>query len=76
MLKRLNGQWPILVFVLMFLTIPLSTLPGTGIFEFVFAILGLFAIVIAALVIASVVTSRRRDSAQIEIQDRDKEIQI
>ena len=68
MLKRLNGQWPILVFVLMFLTIPLSTFPGTGIFEFIFAILGVFAIVIAALVIASVVSARNRTKTQIEPQ--------
>ena len=64
MLKRLNGQWPILVFVLMFLTIPLSTFPGIGVFEFIFAILGIFTVVIAALVLASVLTARDQTGTQ------------
>ena len=66
MSKRLNGQWPILVFVLMFLIIPLSTFPGTGVFELIFAVLAVFAVLIASLVIASVVTARRQTNGEAQ----------
>lgn len=57
MKKMLSGNWPMFVFVLMFLTLPLSTIPGM--FELVFIVLGLFTVAIAALVIYSLVAGRK-----------------
>ena len=57
-MKTLNGQWPVMVFVLMFLVLPLSTLPG--LFDSIFIVLGGFTLVLIGLIIASLVTSRRK----------------
>lgn len=56
MKKMLSGNWPMFIFVLMFLTLPLSTIPGM--FEIVFIVLGLFTVAIAGLVVYSLVASR------------------
>jgi membrane protease YdiL (CAAX protease family) len=57
-MKHLQGQWPLIVFTLMFLVVPLSTL-GSGWFEPIFVVLGIFTVVIAVLLIASVITGLR-----------------
>jgi len=54
---NLNGPWPILIVVILFLVLPLATLPGF--FDFIFVILLGIAAVIAALIIAALVTARR-----------------
>ena len=54
----LQGAWPILVFMVMFFILPMSTIPG--LFDFVFVILGLIALVIVGLLVASIVTGLRR----------------
>ena len=56
----LKGSWPIVVFVLMFLVLPLSTF--AGLFEVTFIVLGLFALALAGLIVAALVTARRRPS--------------
>jgi hypothetical protein len=54
----LNGAWPILISVILFLVLPLATLPGF--FNVIFIMLMGIALVIAVLVIAALVTSRRQ----------------
>jgi hypothetical protein len=54
--KFLKGQWPIMVFALMFFILPLSTIPG--LFDPIFIVLGLFTLVILILIVASLVTGR------------------
>jgi lipopolysaccharide export LptBFGC system permease protein LptF len=54
----LNGAWPILVFVILFLVLPLATLPG--LFNAIFVVLMGIALVVAVLVIAALVTSHRQ----------------
>lgn len=54
---NLNGAWPILIIVILFLTIPFSTLPG--LFDLIFVVVALIALMIAALTVAALVTSRR-----------------
>lgn len=55
-MKQLQGQWPLIVFALMFLVVPLSTL-GNGWFEPIFVVLGIFTAAIAVLLVASIVTA-------------------
>ena len=55
-MKILNGQWPIMVFVLMFIVLPFATIPG--LFDPIFIVLGIFTLVIIVLMIASLVTAR------------------
>jgi hypothetical protein len=57
MKPNLNGSWPILIVVILFLVLPLSTLPG--LFDLIFIVLMGIATVIAALVIASLIVGRR-----------------
>lgn len=59
-MKNLQGQWPVLVVMIMFFILPMSTLPG--LFDFIFAILGLIALAIVGLIVASIVTARRRST--------------
>ena len=54
----LNGSWPILIVVILFLVLPLATLPG--LFDPIFIVLLGIAAVIAVLVVAALVTARRR----------------
>ena len=54
---NLNGQWPILAMVILFIAIPMSTLPGF--FDFMSFILGLITLGILALLVWTVVASRR-----------------
>ncbi|PJF47991.1 MAG: hypothetical protein D6709_11135 [Chloroflexi bacterium] len=54
---NLNGAWPILIPIVLFLILPLSTLPG--LFDAVFIALMGIALVIAALIVAALATSRR-----------------
>lgn len=54
---NLNGAWPILAIVSLFLILPLATLPG--LFNLVFVILIAIALVIAGLIVASLVTARK-----------------
>jgi len=62
-MKQLQGQWPLIVFALMFLVVPLSTL-GNGWFEPIFVVLGIFTVVIAVLLVASIVTSKNRQNKE------------
>ena len=55
-MKILTGQWPIAVFALMFIVLPLSTIPG--LFDPIFIILGGFTLVILVLIVASLIYSR------------------
>lgn len=57
---NLNGAWPILIIVILFLILPLSTLPGM--FDFIFVVLMGIALVIAGLIVASLIASRRQKS--------------
>ncbi|MFC1467003.1 MAG: hypothetical protein ACFLMY_19385 [Candidatus Brachytrichaceae bacterium NZ_4S206] len=59
---NLNGAWPILIFITLFLTLPFSTLPG--LFDVVFVVLVGIALAIAALIIAALTTSRRHNRDQ------------
>jgi hypothetical protein len=54
---NLSDSWPILAFVILFLVLPLSTIPG--LFDFIFLVLGLITLVIAGLIVWTVVTKRR-----------------
>jgi NADH:ubiquinone oxidoreductase subunit 3 (subunit A) len=54
----LNGAWPILIFVILFLVLPLATLPGF--FNVIFVVLMGIALVIGVLLVASLVTGRRQ----------------
>jgi|YNPMSStandDraft_2_1061718.scaffolds.fasta_scaffold68100_2 ABC-type nickel/cobalt efflux system permease component RcnA len=58
----LNGQWPILIIVLLFLLIPFSTIPG--LFDIVFVLAMGVALVIAVLLIATLVSALRDRRAQ------------
>ena len=58
MVNLVKGQWPIMVFALMFFVLPMATIPG--LFNFVFVILGGFTLVILGLIIASLAVSRAR----------------
>jgi ABC-type nickel/cobalt efflux system permease component RcnA len=58
----LNGQWPILIVVLLFLLIPFSTIPG--LFDVVFVLAIGIALVIAVLLIATLVSALRARHAQ------------
>jgi hypothetical protein len=61
-LINLNGAWPILIFAILFLILPFSTLPG--LFDAVSVVLMGIALAIAALIVAALATSRRnRDRA-------------
>ncbi|MCW1967673.1 MAG: hypothetical protein KIH69_006075 [Anaerolineae bacterium] len=62
-MKQLQGQWPLIVFALMFLVVPLSTL-GNGWFEPIFVVLGIFTAAIAILLVASIVTARNRQNKE------------
>ena len=57
-MKILNSQWPIMVFVLMFVVLPFATIPGW--FDPIFTILGIFTVVIIGLIIASLVTAQSK----------------
>jgi hypothetical protein len=54
---NLNGAWPILAVVALFLILPLATLPG--LFNLVFVALIAIALVIAGLIVASLITARK-----------------
>jgi hypothetical protein len=54
---NLDGAWPILIFVILFLVLPLSTLPG--LFNAVFVVLIGIALALAALIVAALVVGRR-----------------
>lgn len=54
---NLDGTWPILIFVILFLVLPLSTLPG--LFNAVFVVLIGIALALAALIVAALVVGRR-----------------
>ncbi|MGQ9815381.1 MAG: hypothetical protein ACUVR3_09575 [Candidatus Roseilinea sp.] len=56
-MKNLQGEWPLLVIMIMFFILPMSTIPG--LFDFIFAILGLIALLIIGLIVASIITARR-----------------
>lgn len=56
--QSLQGQWPLFVFMLMFIVLPLATIPG--LFDVVFIVLGGFTLVIVGLTIASVISARRK----------------
>jgi hypothetical protein len=55
---NLNGSWPILIVVILFLILPLAALPGF--FDVVFVLLMAIALVIAVLIVAALVNSRRQ----------------
>jgi len=55
---NLNGQWPILAMVILFIAIPMSTLPGF--FDFMSVILGLITLGILVLLVWTVVASRKK----------------
>lgn len=57
-MKHLGGQWPIFIFVLMFLVLPLSTI--RGFFDPIFIVLGIFTLVIIGLIIASLINARSK----------------
>jgi len=57
---NLNGSWPILIVVILFLVLPLATLPG--LFDPIFIVLMGISAVIAVLVVAALVTARRKRS--------------
>ncbi|MCS6774693.1 MAG: hypothetical protein RMM31_09625 [Anaerolineae bacterium] len=58
-MKFLNGDWPILAIVILFLVIPLSTLPG--LFDPIFVLIMMIGLVIAGLT-ALAVLARRSNS--------------
>jgi hypothetical protein len=55
--ENLNGSWPILIFVILFLVLPLATLPGF--FNAIFIVLMGIALVIAVLLVIALIASRR-----------------
>ncbi len=61
-MKNLQGSWPVLVFAILFFIIPLSTLFKES-FDPVFIVVGLFGPVIAGLLIAAFIASRRKSAA-------------
>jgi hypothetical protein len=61
----LTGQWPIMILVVIFLTIPLSTFPITGMFEFVlYGLLGLLTVLVIVLLVATLIQALRRDKGE------------
>lgn len=58
---NLNGQWPILAMVILFIAIPMSTLPGF--FDFMSFVLGLITLGILVLLVWTLVASRRKSSS-------------
>ena len=58
---NLNGAWPILIFVILFLVLPLATLPGF--FGLVFVLLMGIALLIAVLIVAALITNRRQGNS-------------
>ncbi len=60
---NLNGVWPISIFVILFLILPFSALPG--LFDAVFVVLVGIALAIAVLIVAVVAKNRRRDPDQV-----------
>ncbi|MFN4294888.1 MAG: hypothetical protein ACK4JD_12240 [Thermoflexales bacterium] len=58
---NLNGAWPILIPIVLFLILPFSTLPG--LFDAVFIALMGIAAALAVLIVAALIQSRRRDQA-------------
>jgi ABC-type transport system involved in cytochrome bd biosynthesis fused ATPase/permease subunit len=58
MLKTLQGQWPIMVFVLMFFVLPMATIPGF--FDPIFIVLGGFTLVILGLIVAALFATRSK----------------
>ncbi len=62
-MKRLQGSWPILVFAILFFVIPLSTLFKES-FDPIFFVVGIFGPVIAGLLIAAYVGSRRKPTSE------------
>ena len=54
---NLSESWPILAFVILFLVLPVSTIPG--LFDFIFVVLGLITLVIAGLLAWTVVMRRK-----------------
>lgn len=56
---NLNNDWPILVMAILFLTIPLSTLPGF--FDPIFVLIMLIGLGIAGLTVLAIF-ARRRDA--------------
>jgi hypothetical protein len=63
-MKFLRGQWPIMIFALMFFVLPLSTIPG--LFDPIFIVLGGFTFVIIGLIVASLITNRRQQQTRGE----------
>ncbi|MBX7214623.1 MAG: hypothetical protein K1X39_11480 [Thermoflexales bacterium] len=59
--KRLQGSWPILIVAILFFIIPLSTLFKAS-FDPIFIVVGLFGPIIAGLLIASIINSRKSTS--------------
>ncbi len=55
---RLDGSWPAVMVVALFLLIPLTTLPG--LFDFFFVVLMVATAVLAVLIVVSIATSRGR----------------
>jgi hypothetical protein len=55
---NLNGAWPILIFAILFLILPLSTIPG--LFDPIFIVLMILALAIAALIVWALVATRRK----------------
>ena len=56
-MKYTQGPWPLLLVMLMFVILPLSTIPG--LFDLVFIVLAGFTVVLIGLIVASVVVGRR-----------------
>ncbi len=48
-----KGQWPVIVFGLMFFVLPFATIPGM--FDTIFVVLGGFTFVILGLIVISVI---------------------
>ncbi|MFN3705784.1 MAG: hypothetical protein ACK4WM_07310 [Thermoflexales bacterium] len=55
---RLDGSWPAVMVVALFLLIPLTTLPG--LFDFFFVVLMVATALLAVLIVVSIATSRGR----------------
>ena len=56
-MKFTQGPWPLLIIMLMFFVLPLSTIPG--LFDLVFIVLAGFTVVLIGLLVASVVAGLR-----------------
>jgi hypothetical protein len=57
---KLPAAWPILICVILFIVLPLSTIPG--LFDFIFLVLALITLAIVAMLAISFLA--RRSSAQ------------